>query len=190
MRRGRIAVLVAALLLGAVGFTAYYVWSLYNPCLHGKRLYAWIDQGLHDPDSTARSQAADVLCEALPRLHDDYLWMFLWNVQVRATQPPGSPLPREMNRVLIEALAYMPGSYPQATLVDCAGPDTARDLAVAVRTHPNPTVRWCAARTLGHMGHKAAGAIRALRGALGDEDPKVRESAGEALASLGHNPEP
>ena len=185
MRRCKIILVTGVLAIGMVALVAYYVWGLYNPYLHGRRLYDWIDHGLHDPEPAARAQAADVLCEALPQLHDNYLWMFLWTFRARATTPPGSVLPKEMNRVLIEALAYMPGSYPQMTLVDCAGPDTATALAEAVRTHPSPTVRWCAAKTLGYMGHQAADAIPALRAAQGDEDARVRKAARGSLEQLG-----
>jgi bifunctional DNase/RNase len=191
--RWRTVVLVLgllALLLFAALFTAYWQIRGYDdgPVYHDKRLPAWVDQALEDTDPEARREAAEVLREVLPQLHDDALWQFLLRFVKPKGDPQATPLPKEVHPFLIEALAYMPNSYPAMALEWRAGPDTVPALIEALKTQKDPSIRRQAADILGRLGPRAKEAVPALRDALQDEDEKVRKEAAAALKKLAGDP--
>ncbi len=56
---------------------------------------------------------------------------------------------------------------------------------IELLTHPDVTVRWNAARTLGKIGEPSMPAVPAILKHMTDPDPIIREHAAEALGDIG-----
>ncbi len=185
MKKGcLIAAVAAALLGGAAGGFAFCTWAWYNPVCHGKRLYAWADQAMWDPEPAARRQGVDELRQALPGL--DYsrrTHLLLYVAGAYPPRGPGAPLPPEMLPFLLDALVIdeHPYSYSAVALRRLEGPEVITALAAQLRDHGDPGVRQRAAAALDMMGERARPAVPALEQALHDEDQRVREAAALAL---------
>src|SRR5262249_47518961 len=70
MKKGCIiaAVAVVLALIGAVAAIYFAHENLFTPEYRGKRVNAWADQAIHDPDPAARREAAESLSAVFPEM--------------------------------------------------------------------------------------------------------------------------
>lgn len=128
--------------------------------------------------------AALALVESLVT-DDDDLREWLTSALEGLRVPPSSdiePLSALLNRESLDV------PYWAATLLGRLGPEAAAavpDLAEAVRSHREASVRQRAVWALGKIGDAAAGALPVLQAAAGSNDQRLAGLAKEAIKAIG-----
>jgi hypothetical protein len=124
-------------------------WNYYNPAYHGKRLNAWADQAMWDPDPAVRR-------EALPQLGEEQRTSLLMRVV------GNSPLPPEMLPFLLDDLVTDEhrDSYVALGLSRVTGSDTVPALVALLRDDVDPLVRDGAVCALSQMDARAKAALQ------------------------------
>lgn len=99
----------------------------------------------------------------------------------------GEPLPPELAQVVPALVAQLPAVDALRVLADYkTHAEPAIPALVPLLTHPDPAVRWNAARTLGKIGPASVpAALAPLLAQFTDPEGAVREHAAEALGDMG-----
>ncbi len=176
---------VVLLVLCGVAVVWYIVTYAYNPYFKGKRLYAWKDQAIHDPDPVARTEATETLIQAFKELRGETRVQLV----LHFCYDHGAPeLPSEVVPFLIEALHAREIQYPdsyQAIALSQVQDAAAIPALVEVLLHDEDDHAHAGAvAALNLMGPRAAPAEAELRGALGHKSEQVRARAQNALREI------
>lgn len=174
---GKVALVIVLALVGGIAMFVYHVWDRLNPVHRGQRLFTWVDQAIKDEDPAARRRAVDMLVEALRQRQGD----IRNQVIMRFTQ---EPMPREVLPLLLEALRFeeiYPGSYTAMALSQVESAEVVPALVGVLENEADPRTRVRAIAALESRSWWAKAAVPALRAALDDANPDVRQRAVAAL---------
>lgn len=158
------------------------VWALGSP---GRPEARWHAADLLGQIGADARPAAPALTAALDDA-DPYVKAMAVKALARLAPAATEPLPPELAGVVPALLNKLP-----ETEVIRAVSDYKRHAAGAVPeltgllAHPDPAVRWNAARALGKIGGPSKPAAAAIVAQLADPVPLVREHAAEALGDIG-----
>jgi hypothetical protein len=194
MRKG--CLLTLGIVLGFVAGGAYCVYShfknKYDPVYYGKRIHSWADRAIWNEDPATRQEAVRILLEAVEEMECEPRTQLL-RAFVGPTQgnQEKATLPQELLPFLIQALKTERRSgYPVKALLRVEGSDTVPALIDVLRNDKGREAREQAALALGILGSEnklglaKEQTITALQEAMQDENPEVRNRAGEGLKRI------
>jgi len=176
MKKGCFLAVISFVLL-CVGAAVAIYWqhqSIFNPQHHGKRVYAWAHQAMHDPDPTTRRQATEELVEAFRTMpHGEP------RIQLTMKFCGVEKLPKEMLPFVLETLhaeEMPPGSY-QSIVLGRIEPETGIPvIAEILRNGKDPHIRDCALSAFEWMDSHREDVKASLRMAVDNEnDDEVRK---------------
>ena len=171
---------VCLLLTGAAAYFYFTYQNLYNPKFNGKRVYAWTEQAIHDPNPSARTEAAEALVLAFRQ-------MSVGRIQLVMQFCSEGELPKEVTPFLVEALhahEMPPNSYPAIALFRVEGTAAVPALVEVVLNDEDPHARAGAVAALRMMGPRAKDAEPDLRRAAREGEGEARRRAEEALLEI------
>jgi hypothetical protein len=192
MKRGW--VIAAAIVCGvilAVPATVFFTYrSLYNPSYQGKRLYAWAEQAIHDPDPAARTKAAETLVAAFKEMRqgEPRIQLVMRFCYARRNKQGEPELTKEVLPFLIEALhaheIMAPNSYQAIALSQVEGTEAVPALVEVLLNDEDSHARAGAVAALGMMKTRAKAAEPFLKRAASEGDGEARRWAQDALQEI------
>jgi hypothetical protein len=182
MKRGCLVAVAAAglLLVGGAAYIYFSYQSMFNPSYHGKRVYGWAEQAIHDPDPNARARATQELVAAFKELKAGEP-----RVQLVMLFCGRSELPKEVTPFLVEAMhddIIPPNSYPALALSSVEGTEAAPALVEVILHDDDPHARAGALEALRMMGERGKPVEPELQRVANEGDGKTRRRAEEILA--------
>jgi hypothetical protein len=154
--------------------------SLFNPSYHGKRVYGWAEQAIHDPDPDARARATQELVAAFKELREGEP-----RTQLVMLFCGRSELPKEVTPFLVEALhdnVLPPNSYPALALSSVEGTEAAPALVEVILHDDDPHARAGALEALRMTAERGKPVEPELRRVANEGDGEARRRAEDILA--------